>query len=106
MTKHKNRSKINKEIKEEINSKNKDLLQKIKTWQEYPNLKRITCEKCHTEVAATVKGLKVLLECPKCGHTTKNIPKEVLQANFNKKLSVLLKNKQTNSHFINKLEKY
>lgn len=106
MAKYRKNSKITPEVEEKIKNKNYGLLEKINVWQTYPKLKSLTCEKCSTKVIGKIKGFKVLLECPNCGHISKNIPKEVLQANFNSKLSILLKNKERNNRFIEKLKDY
>lgn len=97
---------IPKEIKDNIHHKNLNLVDKVNTWQEYPNVKDLLCTKCGTKYEGKIKGLKVYLCCPNCGHYTSKIPKVVLQANFNSKLTVLLKNKKNNLRFIEKLKDY
>ena len=89
------KKKRTKEDLEQLKKKNKTILEKVKTWQEFPYVKPMicrneNCEGCKLKPKET--KTRIMLQCPKCKKVQNYVPRIVLKT----KLSipdVLLRNK-------------
>lgn len=66
---------------EEIQKRNKNLIDKINTWQEFRYIKSLICQRdgCGCPLVAKEYKMKVILQCPKCKAIQAYIPKSVMQ---------------------------
>jgi hypothetical protein len=93
-------------FRDRAEKKNNTVINKINTWQKCSKLTKLACDKClSTKVDPIIKGPKVHLKCLTCSHISGDIPNYVLQANFNSKLAVLVRNKE-NSQVLKKLQDF
>lgn len=92
--------------KDKLERKNSGIINKINNWQKCSKLTKLACNYClSTNITPVIKNSKVCLKCSSCSQLSIDIPNYILQANFNSKLAVLMRNKE-NSQVLKKLEDF
>lgn len=79
--KSKNKKRTKKDL-EQLKKKNKSILEKVKTWQEFPYVKPMvcrneSCEGCKLKPKET--KTRIMLQCPKCKKVQNYVPRIVLK---------------------------
>jgi len=78
-----------------LKRKNKNILAKVKQWQEFPYIRPLVCqnESClECKLKPKLTKYKVILQCPKCKKVQPYVPKIVLKTHLSIP-DTLLKNK-------------